>query len=643
MLARGLGTPWMPRRRGFVILRGAMSHFPSRDDPRRQRLYALKRAPGLRHHGNTALLQLLGKGQEVSWARGAVLCWEGAPAEGFFVLLAGELDVLRGDALLMTLQPGTPLGLEALASGSHAFTLRAAVDSEGLFFPKDAVASLLHAPPGVQERPRPPAEVIAFESDVRGAPLSSLIELVAKVIHRDFGDRVLLLRSAPGGHDALVTQGTDGVLRATLPPAEAGGRGLLTPSVLQRLTAEHGLHYVLLDGCGVADVGMTGKTVRLVTTLDARQPADPRVLPTVVVDPRRASRASALGGQSPHPQWLPPCPLRLSLDRMARVLVDDRPLDAAALSPAERDALSRWARALTHRRVGLALSGGGVWGFYHVHILRWLVSQGVPIDIVSGASMGSLVGAYFCGSALDGHDGLEGLRRLEERAVSRQLTLAATAAIVSTYSLERFVAQDLGRLCLEELAIRFLPVTTDLARGDCVALEQGPVALAVRASGSAPGIWGPTVVPPARYVDGAFTSMVPASVLLNAGADVIFSSNILPIGVRHASPLRKSGLGRFLAGLNPVARALDLAASGVLLLHRSGDVESLLADVRYDIQSAEAPLLTAMAFTKARDILGRAAADASLAKRLEEMKQHWLQVKARSTRAHAPPGGQQAA
>ncbi|NVJ05014.1 patatin-like phospholipase family protein [Myxococcus sp. AM001] len=620
-----------------------MSHFSSRDDQRRQRLHALKRAPGLRHHGNTALLQLLGKGQEVSWARGAVLCREGEPAEGFFVLLEGELDVMRGDALLMSLQPGTPLGLEALSSGSHAFTLRATVDSEGLFFSKDAVASLLHAPTGRQERPRPPAEVIAFESDVRGAPLSSLIELVAKVIHRDFGDRVLLLRGAPGGHDALVTEGPDGVLRATLPPTAAGGPGLLTPSVLQRLTAEHGLHYVLLDGCGVADVGMTGKTARLVTTLGARQTANPRVLPTVVVDPHRASRASALSGQSPHPQWLPPCPLRLSLGRMARVLVDDRPLDATALSPAERDALSRWARALTHRRVGLALSGGGVWGFYHVHILRWLVGQGVPIDIVSGASMGSLVGAYFCGSALDGHDGLEGLRRLEERAVSRQLTLAATAAIVTTYSLERFVEQDLGRLCLEELAIRFLPVTTDLTRGDCVALEQGPVALGVRASGSAPGIWGPTVVPPARYVDGAFTSMVPARVLLSAGADVIFSSNILPIGVRHAAPQRQSGLGRFLAGLNPVARALDLAASGVLLLRRSGDVESLLADVRYDIPSAETPLLTAMAFTKARDILGRAAADVSLAKRLEEMKQHWLQVKTRSARSHAPPRGQQAA
>jgi len=626
-----------------------MSHLPPLDDPRQRRLYALKRAPGLRHHGNTALLKLLGKSRELAWARGAVLYREGEPTTGFFILLEGELEVSRGGEPLMMLQPGAPLGLEALSSRVHAVTVRAAVDSAGLFFPMEDVSSLPHAPAAPPERPPARAEVVAFESDVRGAPLSALIALVAKAIHRDFGDRVLLLRTAARGdereQDLSVTRGADGVLRAALPPAEPEAPGRLTPALLQRLTGEHGLHYVFLDGCGAADVVMLDKTVRLVAAASSHRPAEPRVLPTVVVDPRQPARAAELSGQpqqgGPAPTH-PPCPLRLSLERLTRLHVDDRPLETLGLSHAEQEALARWARALTHRRVGLALSGGGVWGFYHVHILRWLVGQGVPIDIVSGASMGSLVGAYFCGSALDGKSGLEGLRLLEERAVSRQLSLAATAAILTSYSLERFVERDLGPICLEELSTRFLPVTTDLTSGACVALERGPVALGVRASGSAPGIWGPTVVPPARYVDGAFTSMVPAHALLNAGADVIFSSNIFPFGVRHTPPAPATGLGRFLAGLNPVARALDLAASGVLLLHRSGDAESLLADVSYDIHSAEAPLLTAMEFTRARDILARAAADASLEKRLEDMKQHWLQVKARGAREHRQ-GGQQAA
>ncbi|MCP3143017.1 cyclic nucleotide-binding and patatin-like phospholipase domain-containing protein [Pyxidicoccus xibeiensis] len=633
----------------------------SRLDDQRRRLYALKRAPALRHTSNTVLLQLLDEAEEVRWAQDAVLCREDQESEGFFLLLDGELEVRRGEELLLTLRPCTPLGVEALVGGRSAVTARAVVPSRGLFFPRERVWDVVHARAGLRqdlgqlkqgaparEALHAQAEVITFESDLRDAPLSALIELVAKVIAHDFGDRVLLLRAGP---DALVTEGLDGVLRATFSEPAPGTPCRVDVEVLHRLTLEHHVDYVFLDGCSISGAVTPGKTVRLVASpAHARPPlgSGGRLLPTVVIDPERPSRGAPLGGQpqqdgtAADTRVLPACWLRLGLERLVGRPVDARPLDALELSDAELDALSRWARAITQRRVGLALGGGGVWGFYHVHILRWLVGQGIPIDLISGASMGSLVGAYFCGTALDGKSGLEGLLRLEERAVNRQLSLATTGAIFTTYSLERFVAQDLGHTSLEELPIRFLPVTTDLTSGDCVALEQGPLALGVRASGSAPGLFAPTVLPPARYVDGAFTSMVPANVLLNAGADIIFSSNIFPFGVRDTPRMSKTRLGRFLAGLNPVTRALDLVASGVLLLHRSGDSEALLADVSYDIQSAELPLLTAMDFTRARDILERAASDEALAAKLEELKAHWQQVKTRAT-AGAARAGRQAA
>lgn len=631
----------------------------TRLDVQRQRLYALKRAPALRHTSNTVLLQLLEQGQEVRWEKDAVLCEEDRDAEGFFLLLDGELDVRRGGAPLLTLRPGTPLGVEALVSGKNAVTARAASASSGLFFPKATVWALVHSLAGLrqdlvsrvegtprQEALRGCAEVVSFESEVRDAPLPTLIALVAKVLARDFGDRVLLLRAE--GRDVEVSPGADGVLRGSVP--STGEPGQVDAEVLQRLAWEQGAHYVFLDRCRVAGPPQPGKTVRLVPGPGQARPplsGGQRVLPTVVIDPERPARGAALGGQprqegeAADTRVLPACWLRLGLERLSRLPVDERPLEDVELSDAELDALSRWARAISHRRVGLALSGGGVWGFYHVFILRWLVGHGIPIDLISGASMGSLVGAYFCGTALDGKSGLEGLLRLEERAVNRQLSLAATAAVVTSYSLERFVRGDLGDTSLEELSIRFLPVATDLTSGDCVALERGPVALGVRASGSAPGLFAPTLVPPARYVDGAFTSMVPANVLLGAGADVIFASNIFPFAVRDSAHMPRTGLGRFLAGLNPVARALDLMASGVLLLHRSGDAESLLADVSYDIPSAELPLLTAMDFARARDILDRAAADGALARKLEALEAHWREVKARAS-PHRP-GGRRAA
>ncbi|MBZ4423162.1 patatin-like phospholipase family protein [Myxococcus sp. RHSTA-1-4] len=639
----------------------------TRLDIQRRRLYALKRAPALRHTSNTILLQLLDRGVEVSWEKDTVLCEEGQDAEGFFLLLDGELDVRRAGEPLLTLKPGTPLGVEALVGGKYTVTARAVSASAGLFFPRDSVWELVHVQAGLRQdlghvelaAPRREAlltnaEVVAFESDLRDAPLSTLMELVAKAISQDFGDRVLLLRKAAGPRDETVSRGADGVFRATLPEPAPGMPVRVGAELLHRLAREHGVHYVFLDdGCAV-DAALLGKTVRLVSGASGASAARPplttgyRVLPTVVIDPERPPRGAALSGQpqdgtSADTRVQPACWLRMGLERLARLPLDERPLDEMELTDAELDALARWARAITHRRVGLALSGGGVWGFYHVYILRWLLGRGIPVDFVSSASMGSLVGAYFCGTALDGRSGLEGLLRLEERAVSRQLSFAATAAMVTSYSLERFVERDLGHTSLEELSIRFLPVATDLASGDCVALEQGPVALGVRASGSAPGVFSPTVVGPARYVDGAFTRMVPANVLLHTGADLIFSSNIFPFGVRATAHAPRTGVGRFLAGLNPVSRALDLVTSGVLLLHRSGDAEALLADVSYDIQSAELPLLTAMDFTRARDILDRAASDGALAAKLEELKALWCRVKTRAGSGTPRSGGRKAA
>ena len=613
-------------------------------DARRRWLYALKRAPALRHASNTVLLRLLELGQAVAWERGTVLCEEGRDTGGFFLLLEGELEVLRGGEALLTVRPVTPLGVEALASGESAVTVRALVESRGLFFPRDTVWSLLQ--PRVEARGTVPAEVVAFESAVPGAPLSALIELVAKVITRDFGDRVLLVRTAARGVPAeVLTTGADGVLRVRVPES-APGR--VAPESLRRLAREHDVHQVFLDGCHTADAALVDKTVRLVSGEQAMPEASAgRVLPTVVIDPARPPRGSALEGRPSREEAasrvLPPCRLRLDLGRLARLPVDARPLEDVGLSGAEADALARWARALTWRRVGLALSGGGVWGFYHVHLLRRLVEHRVPVDFISGASMGSLVGAYFCGTAMDGRSGLEGLARLESRAVRRELTLAATAAILTTYSLERLVEKDLGALSLEELPIRFLPVATDLTRGECVTLERGPVALGVRASGSAPGLWAPTLLPPARYVDGAFSGMVPANVLLGAGADVIFASNVFPAGHRRPEKAPRTGLGRFLSGLNPVARVRDLLASGVLLLHRSGDADALLADVSYDIPSVETPLLTAMDFTRARDILQRAAEDEALARKLEELRAHWDGVRGRHRASAWRSGERQAA
>ncbi|RKH12886.1 cyclic nucleotide-binding protein [Corallococcus sp. CA053C] len=620
--------------------------FPITVDERRRWLYTLKQAPALRHTRTSILLRLLSRARPVEPGPGTGVCTEGQEVDGVYLLRSGEWKVTAGGTVLLHLRAGMSLGVEALARGVWPVTVTAVTLSQALFIPRAELEVAAGAPRVGLPAPGPRAEVVTFQTqglELPPAVLSTLVELVAKVMVHDFGDRVLLVRAGRRGTKGAV-RGADGVFRRTVGP---GGAAHVESWVAPLVASDEDFDCVLVDGLPVPD-GVTAREVRLVPSAgEAVVASGASVLPTVLLSPWKPGSSSSLKGR-PLPDedgWdsdapPPSCRLRLDWERLLVRPGDTRPLAALGLDAGTRDALSRWARAITGRRVGLALSGGGVWGFYHAHILRRLTALDVPVDFLSSASMGSLVGAYFCGTARDGREGLDGLRRLRYRAKHGHLSAAALSSVVTTQAMEWLVRGDLGDLALEELPTGFLPVTTDLTTGRCVVLEQGPLALAVRASGSAPGVWAPTLQPPARYVDGAFTSMVPVDVLLNAGADLVFSSNIFPAGHHQASsPLLPGAVGLFLSALNPVARAKDLLASGVLLLHRNGDLESARGDLRYDVGTRDHPLLGSMRFTHVDAVLDEAARDMALEQKLLEFKQAWESLRVRRT----PCGGRRAA
>ena len=50
-------------------------------------------------------------------------------------------------------------------------------------------------------------------------------------------------------------------------------------------------------------------------------------------------------------------------------------------------------------KIGLALGGGAARAFSHIGVLAGLTKHGVPIDIVTGTSMGAIIGAMFAAKA----------------------------------------------------------------------------------------------------------------------------------------------------------------------------------------------------------------------------------------------------
>jgi hypothetical protein len=127
--------------------------------------------------------------------------------------------------------------------------------------------------------------------------------------------------------------------------------------------------------------------------------------------------------------------LRLDMRRLEQIGSDDA-VRVDLLPYDERETVLRWARAVTDRRVGLALGGGGAWGYGHVALLRALAERGVPIDALSGASFGSVIGSYFAAQ------GVAGLDLAMERLWPTQMAISAGMLWLGT--IERLVNRDLG-------------------------------------------------------------------------------------------------------------------------------------------------------------------------------------------------------
>jgi NTE family protein len=178
-------------------------------------------------------------------------------------------------------------------------------------------------------------------------------------------------------------------------------------------------------------------------------------------------------------------------------------------------------------RVALVLGGGGAKGFAHVGVIRVLEGAGVPIELVVGTSVGSLVGAIY--AAQPNSYALERLARGLDRDDFFDFSLAPALfgqGLASGDRLERFVRERVGGRTFEALRIPVAAVATDLDTGERVVLRQGDVARAVRASCAIPGVLEPVRHDGRVLVDGGVVRNLPVDVARLLGGDVIIAVDL---------------------------------------------------------------------------------------------------------------------
>ncbi len=186
-----------------------------------------------------------------------------------------------------------------------------------------------------------------------------------------------------------------------------------------------------------------------------------------------------------------------------------------------------FSRRLGQPKVALVLGGGAARGFAHVGVIRVLEQEKVPIDLIVGTSVGSLIGAIYA------HD--VNSFELEWTAFTLERDNIFDYGLLNAFTgmgaikgnrLEEFVRNKVPVENIEDLKIPFAAVATDLNRGTRVVLDKGPVAKAVRASCSIPGVFQPVEHEGSLLVDGGVLDNIPVSVAREKGADLVIAVDI---------------------------------------------------------------------------------------------------------------------
>lgn len=181
--------------------------------------------------------------------------------------------------------------------------------------------------------------------------------------------------------------------------------------------------------------------------------------------------------------------------------------------------------ARTRPRIGLALSGGFARGIAHIGVIRTLLAAEIPIDVISGTSVGALIGVvYASGTPLE-----------EMERIGLTTTFAdfgrwtpSWIGLATNQRLEKYLKRFTACTAFSQLKTPLSIATTDLNAGITVFYDSGPIAPVLRASCSYPGLFVPIQFEGRTLVDGFLTAPVPVEGCFLQGADIVIAVHLDP-------------------------------------------------------------------------------------------------------------------
>ncbi len=204
------------------------------------------------------------------------------------------------------------------------------------------------------------------------------------------------------------------------------------------------------------------------------------------------------------------------------------------------------------KKVAVVLSGGGAKGMAHIGVLKVLERAGIPIDIITGTSMGSIIGGLYAigynASSLDSmvrvqdwgyvitdketmrRQSLSDRRKQNTYAFTTGLTLGKKDMQAGGIIKGKNLAELFQQLCTgytdsldftRDLRIPFACVATNIIDNSEVDFHSGRLPQAMRASMAIPAAFSPVRIGDKVLVDGGLKNNYPVDIARQMGADIV--------------------------------------------------------------------------------------------------------------------------
>ena len=232
------------------------------------------------------------------------------------------------------------------------------------------------------------------------------------------------------------------------------------------------------------------------------------------------------------------------------------------------------------KKVGVALSGGGMKGVAHIGVLRVLEEYNIPIDLISGTSAVAIIGALYSAEP--------NAKKLEKEILSQDLNdlidyTISSHGFVKGKKIEDFLSKRLHNIQFKDLKIPLFITACDLQNNQEIIFSKGSVVKAIRASISVPGIFIPVENHHRILVDGGVMDPVPTEILRKMGAEIIIAVNVNSIKTKKTKSNEKATIEspdrQLPSALNAATRAIEIMGAEVAKTDITVDKADLVINI----------------------------------------------------------------